>query len=817
MIVAGARLMMAKPPSRRSDIVIGARAGSTSVRRRSPARRIATRSPSAGAAPRQQHRGRPTPRLRSTGPATSGGVLEGVPSRHTGPRGGLRRVDVRRPLRRRLRRLVRRRHRCRGVHGRGSPRWRAAVPSSSWGWVRAGWRSRWPPAGWRSTASTRPPQMLARLRDKPGAEAIHLTTGDMADLALVDPPEFTVVFVAFNTLFNLATAAQQQRCLERVATLLAPDGLFVVEAFVPADDDHGSALVGHAAPHLRRRGGAGGRASHDERDQTITGQHVHLTEAGHPAAPLAPPLRRSARARRHGGGGRARARVAARGLGGDARSVPTRASTCPAIAAVTSEPCSPPAPYEPAPAQPAHGALGHRRGRAGLATWGAHLPAAAGGGRPVAEVPVLPRQRGGHAAGARDLRPGRHLAGAGGAEPVPCLRGQRAAAGAEPRSGVHAGVGQRRARGAGVQPRAHRQLGRPRRQARRPGHGRHPRSHGGPRPSHHGAVHAGDRERRPGGRARRSSTRTGSSSASRSCPARSPRRRPASDASASRACCARWPRPSARSEHRVVIDDERVLVVCPYWSGAPYEMLVMPRTHEVHLENTSPPDVVAVGRAIRDALAAAALQGRRRLLQPRVPHRAAPPRRAVPLARPHRAAPHQPGRVRTGHRRDDQHRRPGARRPTPHGVAGGRGAVPHRLVRCLLPDRLHRQLAAAADLPRVAVGDDGASASGSTATPTRASCGCSPSRSCGAGRSARRPSARSPPDGRPHARCRRTSCAPRWSSTSRCSGWFKYYGFFVDSVRDALDSIGLGVEPCRCSRSRCPSASRSSRSTPSAT
>lgn len=54
--------------------------------------------------------------------------------------------------------------------------------------------------------------------------------------------------------------------------------------------------------------------------------------------------------------------------------------------------------------------------------------------------------------------------------------------------------------------------------------------------------------------------------------------------------------------HRVVSEDERVLVVCPYWSGAPYEMLVVPRVHDVHLENTSPADIVAVGRAIRDAL-----------------------------------------------------------------------------------------------------------------------------------------------------------------------------------------------------------------------
>ena len=78
--------------------------------------------------------------------------------------------------------------------------------------------------------------MLDRLRAKPGGEAIRLTTGDMADLEIVDPPAFSVVFAAFNTLFNLTTAAAQQRCVERVAELLAPDGVFVVEAFVPADD-----------------------------------------------------------------------------------------------------------------------------------------------------------------------------------------------------------------------------------------------------------------------------------------------------------------------------------------------------------------------------------------------------------------------------------------------------------------------------------------------------------------------------------------------------------------------------------------------------
>jgi UDPglucose--hexose-1-phosphate uridylyltransferase len=55
--------------------------------------------------------------------------------------------------------------------------------------------------------------------------------------------------------------------------------------------------------------------------------------------------------------------------------------------------------------------------------------------------------------------------------------------------------------------------------------------------------------------------------------------------------------------HRIVCEDERSIVVCPFWSGAPYEMLVVPRHHEVHVEGTSPADVVSVGRAVRDGLA----------------------------------------------------------------------------------------------------------------------------------------------------------------------------------------------------------------------
>jgi UDPglucose--hexose-1-phosphate uridylyltransferase len=57
------------------------------------------------------------------------------------------------------------------------------------------------------------------------------------------------------------------------------------------------------------------------------------------------------------------------------------------------------------------------------------------------------------------------------------------------------------------------------------------------------------------------------------------------------------------AHHRVAYADERVVVVCPFWSGTPFEMLVIPRAHEVHATDAAPPDVAAVGRAMRDVLA----------------------------------------------------------------------------------------------------------------------------------------------------------------------------------------------------------------------
>jgi UDPglucose--hexose-1-phosphate uridylyltransferase len=54
--------------------------------------------------------------------------------------------------------------------------------------------------------------------------------------------------------------------------------------------------------------------------------------------------------------------------------------------------------------------------------------------------------------------------------------------------------------------------------------------------------------------------------------------------------------------HRVIQMDGRHLLLAPFWSGTPYEMLLIPRTHEPLIHHADPGDLAAVGRAIRDGL-----------------------------------------------------------------------------------------------------------------------------------------------------------------------------------------------------------------------
>src|SRR3989304_1328483 len=76
------------------------------------------------------------------------------------------------------------------------------------------------------------PAMVAKLRAKPGGDQLAVTIGDFADVPVQGT--YRLVFVVFNTLFNLGTQDDQVRCFENVAAHLVDDGSFVVEAFVPS-------------------------------------------------------------------------------------------------------------------------------------------------------------------------------------------------------------------------------------------------------------------------------------------------------------------------------------------------------------------------------------------------------------------------------------------------------------------------------------------------------------------------------------------------------------------------------------------------------
>jgi SAM-dependent methyltransferase len=122
------------------------------------------------------------------------------------------------------------------------------------------------------------PAMLERLASKPGGERVEAVLGDMADPPLGDR-RFGLVFVAFNTFFNLASAAEQTRCLTAVAGLLDAEAHFVLEGFVPPEEGAGPDRT-VVPTHMGVDRVVLTATIHDRGAQTITGQHIDITEAG---------------------------------------------------------------------------------------------------------------------------------------------------------------------------------------------------------------------------------------------------------------------------------------------------------------------------------------------------------------------------------------------------------------------------------------------------------------------------------------------------------------------------------------------------------
>ncbi len=73
------------------------------------------------------------------------------------------------------------------------------------------------------------PDMVAQLRKK--TDAVPVTIGDMTTTSVEGA--FSLVYIVFNSIFNLRTQELQVACFENASAHLEPGGTFVVEIMVP--------------------------------------------------------------------------------------------------------------------------------------------------------------------------------------------------------------------------------------------------------------------------------------------------------------------------------------------------------------------------------------------------------------------------------------------------------------------------------------------------------------------------------------------------------------------------------------------------------
>jgi SAM-dependent methyltransferase len=75
------------------------------------------------------------------------------------------------------------------------------------------------------------PHMVEQLRAKPEGQNINVIIGDMSKATT--NRNYSLVYLVFNTIFNLLTAEDQVRCFENAARHLTSNGHFIVETALP--------------------------------------------------------------------------------------------------------------------------------------------------------------------------------------------------------------------------------------------------------------------------------------------------------------------------------------------------------------------------------------------------------------------------------------------------------------------------------------------------------------------------------------------------------------------------------------------------------
>ncbi len=123
--------------------------------------------------------------------------------------------------------------------------------------------------------------MVARLRVKPGAERIEVVVGDMAR-SRVDG-EFSLVYLVFNTLFNLVTQDDQVACFQSAAAHLRSGGRFLIETRAPALQ---SLPVGETVMPIRADPEGFSFSVYDVVTQRFSNQHFYVVDGRLEAFPV---------------------------------------------------------------------------------------------------------------------------------------------------------------------------------------------------------------------------------------------------------------------------------------------------------------------------------------------------------------------------------------------------------------------------------------------------------------------------------------------------------------------------------------------------
>ncbi len=113
--------------------------------------------------------------------------------------------------------------------------------------------------------------MVARLRAKPGGDAIGVTIGDFATTTV--DGSFALAYLVFNTIMNLTTQAAQVACFRNAAAHLETGGCFVIEVGVPGLQ---RLPVGETFQVFTGSQNYWGIDEYDVANQGLVSHHVHI-------------------------------------------------------------------------------------------------------------------------------------------------------------------------------------------------------------------------------------------------------------------------------------------------------------------------------------------------------------------------------------------------------------------------------------------------------------------------------------------------------------------------------------------------------------